>query len=84
VDGRVDGRGASVALPATGAHELKLWAHRITAAGGSEPLATTAELGQGGETRRLELGLSAAWTVPFDGKACEVRLSLDGRRSGLK
>ncbi len=77
VDARVDGRQASVALPATGARELKLWAHRVTATGASEPMAATVELAQGGETRRLELGPSTAWTtVPFDGKACEVHVQV--------
>jgi len=77
VGGRVDGRRASVALPATGAHELKLWSHRVTAAGTSEPLAAPGEVGQGGETQRLELGLSAASIiVPFDGKACEMHVRM--------
>lgn len=34
-EARVEGRQASVSLPATGARELKLWAHRVTPVGDS-------------------------------------------------
>jgi hypothetical protein len=53
-------RSLTVSLPPTPARELKLWAHRVTPDGTSEPLpglATTQSCGAHAETRCVDLGL---------------------------
>jgi len=79
-EGQVAARRANVALPATGARELKLWVHRLTPAGGSEPLAAMATIGQGGATQQVALGPPAGFVaVPFDGEPCEVGVEVRSR-----
>src|SRR6266540_523976 len=79
-EGQVAARRANVALPATGARELKLWVHRLTPAGGSEPLAAMAAIGQGGATQQVALGPPAGFVaLPFDGEPCEVRVEVRSR-----
>ncbi len=72
-------RSCTFAVPATGAAELKVWAHRVTPAGESEGLPATIEVRDGDVTRRFDLGLTAGQIVlPFSGGACEVTISLSG------
>jgi amino acid permease len=75
-EARVEGRQAHVTLPATGARELKLWAHSITSAGDSEPLEGLAEIAQNGAVRRMELGPPSMVTLPYDGGPCEIRVEV--------
>jgi amino acid permease len=75
-EARVEGRQASVALPATGARELKLWAHRITPVGDSEPLDGLVEIAEGNAVRRIDLGPSGMVILPFDGGPCEMRVQV--------
>jgi len=75
-EARVEGRQAHVTLPATGARELKLWAHSVTSAGDSEPLEGLAEIAQNGAVRRMELGPPGMVTLPYDGGPCEIRVEV--------
>ncbi len=51
-------RTATFDLPAGAASELKVWAHKLTADGGSQGLPVAAALGAGKETVQLDLSLS--------------------------
>lgn len=65
-----------VALPATGMHELKLWVHRLTPAGGSEPVRATVELVQGETVHEVNLGPTGMLLLPFNGESCEARVAI--------
>ena len=68
-------RSATFEVPATGARELKVWAHRVSAEGESEALPAWVEVEQGGATRRLDLGLSGGQALlPMRPGPCRVRL----------
>lgn len=75
-EARVEGRQACVTLPATGARELKIWAHSVTRAGDSEPLDGLVEITEGSTVRRIDLRLSGMVTLPFDGEPCEMRVEV--------
>lgn len=63
---------AHVALHATGARELRVWAHRVSAAGDSHGLAGSVALGRDGAARRADLGPGGVATLPHDGRAAEL------------
>jgi hypothetical protein len=70
-------RSVTFSLPPTPARELKVWAHRVTPGGDSEPLPALAELQCGEETRRVDLGLCGGQVLlPIPGAACQVRITL--------
>jgi amino acid permease len=65
-------------LPAVAAHDLKVWAHRVTAAGLSESLPAVAEVRCGDALRSVDLRLTDGQAVfPMAGCACTVTLRLD-------
>jgi hypothetical protein len=68
-----------VRVPAGAAEELKVWAHRITPGGATEPLPALAEVRAGEDTRRFDLKLSGGQVVTRVGE-CEgwVRITLSG------
>lgn len=66
------GARADVALPATGARELRVWAHRVSAAGDSEALGGSVVIGRGDSVRRAEIDGGGSVTLPHDGGACEL------------
>ena len=68
---------AHLDLPGTSARQLKVWTHRVTSAGDSEPLAARVELCDAGETCWLDLRESAGQAVvPLSGAPCEVDITL--------
>ena len=68
---------AHLDLPGTSARQLKVWTHRVTSAGDSEPLAARVELCDAGETCWLDLRESAGQAVvPLSGAPCEVEITL--------
>jgi hypothetical protein len=72
-------REVTVLVPAGGADEVKVWAHRVTATGTSEALPALVEIRAGAATRRFDLRLSNGQAVVATGGAdCAVRLTLDG------
>ena len=75
-EARVDGRQVCVALPTTGARELKVWAHNVTAAGDSDRREGLVEISQWGAVRRIELGSSGMIIQPYDGGPCEIRVEV--------
>ncbi|NTU77984.1 MAG: hypothetical protein HGA45_01045 [Chloroflexales bacterium] len=80
---RWDGRQLVLALPATGARELKVWAHLLTPGGESQPLGVVAELVQEDGVRQMKVAAATGWVmVPFDGRVGELRVALSGRQSG--
>lgn len=61
-------------VPAAGARELKVWAHRVTPGGESESLPALLEV-YDGETRRFDLRLSGGQVVlPLTGQTCRMRI----------
>jgi len=75
-----DGQQLVLALPATQARELKVWAHWLTAASESQPLGAAVELEQGDVVRRAELEEATGWVVlSTGGRVGELRVAL-GRR----
>jgi hypothetical protein len=74
---------AAVHLPPGPARELKVWAHRVTAEGVSEPLPVLVDVHWGDETRRFDLKLSQGQAVTRLGEAaCRVRITLPGPEPG--
>ncbi len=73
---------AELDLPAGPVRELKVWVHRVTTDGASEPLPALVEVEAGQETRRFDLKLTGGQVlVPTRGGACTVRITLpDGDR----
>lgn len=68
---------AALDLPAGPARELKVWVHRVTTDGASEPLPALVEVEAGQETRRFDLRLTGGQVVlPTRGAACTVRITL--------
>ncbi len=60
-----DLRSAVFHLPATRAHELKVWVHQITAEGDSEALSARLEVGCGaGRRRQVRINLAGAGERP--------------------
>ncbi|HWQ13596.1 MAG TPA: hypothetical protein VNL77_12385 [Roseiflexaceae bacterium] len=76
VEATVTGRQAVVALPATGVRELRVWLHRVGAAGDSEALGGVTTIGKGDAARRVEIGAGGVATLPSDGGACELRIEV--------
>jgi amino acid permease len=73
-------RRVTFSLPATPARELKVWAHRVTPEGDSEPLPALAEVRCGSEMRRVDLGLCGGQALlPIPCEACQVEITLGGR-----
>ena len=73
-------RSPAFRLPATGARELKVWAHRLTAEGISEGLAVRLELQDGAQTRQVDLSRSNGQVVlPLAEERCEARLTFSDR-----
>jgi amino acid permease len=72
----LDRRRAHVTLPATGARELRIWAHSVTPVGDSEPLEGLAEIAREDAVQRSELGPSGTATLPWDGGPCEIRVEV--------
>jgi hypothetical protein len=65
-------------LPATTARELKVWVHRVTPDGSSEPLPTRVVVTQGERTRQLDLATSGGQALlPLTAAECSVTLILD-------
>jgi amino acid permease len=65
-------------LPTIVAHDLKIWAHRVTPDGLSESLHATAEVRSGASSRAADLGANDGQTVlPLDGPAGGVTLRFD-------
>jgi hypothetical protein len=78
-------RQVDVHLPPGPARELKVWAHRVTADGVSEPLAGLVEIHGKDEARRFDLTLAGGQVVvPVGVGDCRVRITLPGAdaRSG--
>jgi hypothetical protein len=70
-------RRATFQLPAGPARELKVWAHRATPEGASEGLPALLEVQGDGETRQVDLKLSAGQALlPIRGAACRVTIAL--------
>ncbi len=70
-------RSAALRLPPGAAKDLKVWAHRVTADGTSEPLPVLVEVRCGTEERRFDLGLSGGQVVlPVSAGECSVRITL--------
>jgi hypothetical protein len=68
---------AHLQLPATSARQLKVWTHRVSSAGDSEPLAARVELCDAGETCRVDLGESDGQAVvPLSGAPCQMDITL--------
>jgi hypothetical protein len=66
-------RSALVELPVHEAAELEIWAHRITEAGDSEPIAGQVQVHQGEEVRQYDLQLSGGRVfVPVPDGRCAV------------
>jgi hypothetical protein len=72
-------RRATFRLPETGSVQLKLWAHQVTPQGNSEALPLIAEVTAGGQSRRVDLGLTGGKAVlPLTARGpVEVRLLVD-------
>jgi hypothetical protein len=67
-------------LPAGPARELKVWTHRITLDGDSEPLPAQLELSCGQETRRFELAACEGQIlVPLASDGCRLQITLADR-----
>jgi amino acid permease len=70
-------RSITFCLPPTPARELKLWTHRVTPEGDSEPLPSLAEIQCGDETRQVDLGLCGGQVLlPIPRAACQLRITL--------
>jgi amino acid permease len=70
-------RQVTVTLPITSARELKVWAHRATPGGGSEPLRAEAKLTQGDTVQRLAIGPPTGFvSIPFDGQVGELWVAI--------
>jgi hypothetical protein len=81
-DGRIPAfprlRVASLELPTHGARELKVWAHRVTAEGGSEPLPLAVAVMDGADARRVDLfARGGQMVVPLTGSVCRLELTLE-------
>jgi hypothetical protein len=71
-----DLRSVTFHLPATGARELKVWAHTVTPDGSSQSLPAIMELQCGGEAKRFDLKLSGGKAlVPITGDACRLQIA---------
>ncbi len=74
---------ATLDLPSGPARELKVWVHRVTADGASDPLPALVEVEAGGETRRFDLKLTGGQVVvPVAGGACSIRIAFPDRDAG--
>jgi hypothetical protein len=70
-------RAASLDLPTHGARELKVWAHRVTAEGVSEPLPVAVAVVDGTDVRRVDLAARGGQSVvPLTGSTCRLELTL--------
>jgi hypothetical protein len=68
---------ATFELPATGAHELKVWGHTITPEGVSVPLPAVLTVRSGNVEQELDLAETAGTVLlPFDGQACRLDIRL--------
>jgi hypothetical protein len=74
-------RGLTFTLPPTRARELKIWTHRVTPDGDSEPLPALVEVRCGSETRQVDLGLSRGQILlPISGEPCHLQFTFNQRR----
>jgi hypothetical protein len=72
-------RAATLELPLEGARELKVWAHRATPEGTSEPLSVWVAVADGSGVRRVDLAARGGQTVvPLTGGVCRLELTLGG------
>jgi hypothetical protein len=77
-------RAASLEVPAQAARELKVWAHRVTPAGLSEPLSVRLAVLDGADVRRIDLAAhSGQIVVPLTGRMClELLFDHEGLPAG--
>ena len=65
-------------LPQSAARQLKVWAHRITADGGSDGVPALVEVQSAGETRHFDLRLANGQAIlPMTGSECRVQITFD-------
>jgi hypothetical protein len=70
-------------LPAGPARELKVWTHRITLDGDSEPLPALLEVSCADQTRRVDLAAyGGPALVPLTSDACRLQITLADRATG--
>ena len=70
-------RYAAFEFPSASARELKVWVHRVSSDGGSEPLPASLELFCGDATQRIDLNLSSGQVIlPLPGDECSLRINL--------
>jgi hypothetical protein len=77
-------RAATIELPGQSARELKVWAHRVTPAGLSEPLSVRLAVLDGADVRRIDLAAhSGQIVVPLTGRMClELLFDHEGLPAG--
>lgn len=69
-------RGVRFELPQTGATEIKIWVHRVTSIGESMGVPAVVTVGNGSESRAIDLGLSNGWVVlPLIPGAAQISIS---------
>ena len=70
-------RTVALRLPAGTARELKVWTHRVTPEGASEPLPALVEVREAGQTRRFDSRLCGGQAVfPVSGDECWIEMEL--------
>jgi hypothetical protein len=71
-------RTATFQLPATQARELKVWVHKVTPEGNSEPLPVGLTVQNDGNEQQFDLQSSGGQVIlPYDGEVCQLQVTFE-------